>query len=481
LNKGGESMLAASLFKEVFYQSRIPQLVMTLDETKVMVNPAFKQFIGYRDETWKWNSLEDFSHPEDYSVDMKFLQEVIEGQRREYQMEKRFITRAGELRTGDLHVSLIQDQGVSYVLGQVIDITEKKEIEAKKQKSDEKYRLLAENSSDIINLHEPDGTYIYLSPSIHSLGFSPDELMGAHPYDIIHPDDQTKIKELLSSLNEENNVIQVTYRARTSSGEYSWFESVLKAIINPQSGETMNVVSVSRNIDERLLVEEHIKKSEKLAVIGQMAAAVAHEIRNPLTPIKGFLQLCDDKKQYNEDYLQIVVKEISRMEEIITDFLYLAKPQEIVKKPLKINELLNEVVTIVENGVKNKNGTIIIHPFEQKGTVLGCSNGLKQVFFNIIQNAIDAIGQHGRIEIETNSKQNMYVIMVKDDGEGIPKEVFRHLGEPFYSTKEKGTGLGLLISHKIIENHEGKITYESQKETGTIVKICLPIKNSDAQ
>lgn len=472
-------MLAASLFKEVFYQSRIPQLVMTMDESKVMVNPAFKEFIGYKDETWKGNSLEEFSHPEDYEIDMGYLQEVIEGKRREYQMEKRFFTRTGELRTGDLHVSLIQDQGVSYVLGQVIDITEKKEIEVKKQKSDEKYRLLAEHSSDIINLHEPDGTYIYLSPSIHSIGFSPNELVGTHPYDIIHPEDQTKIEELLSSLNKENNVIQVTYRVKSNSGEYSWFESVLKAIIDPESEEIMHVVSVSRNIEERLMVEEHIKKSEKLAVIGQMAAAVAHEIRNPLTPIKGFLQLCDDKKQYNEEYLQIVVKEISRMEEIITDFLYLAKPQVILKKSLNIEDILHEVITIADTGIKSKNGTITLHAGEQTGNVLGCSNGLKQVFFNIIQNAIDAINLNGRIEIETASEDGKYIIIVKDNGDGIPKEVFQHLGEPFYSTKEKGTGLGLLISHKIIENHSGKITYESTEGVGTKVKISLPIQNSD--
>ncbi|OIU71934.1 PAS domain S-box protein [Rossellomorea aquimaris] len=473
-------MLAASLFKEVFYQSRIPQLVMTLDETKVMVNPAFKQFIGYKDETWQWSSLKDFSHPEDYEVDMKFLGEVIEGNRHEYHMEKRFITRTGEIKTGDLHVSLIQDQGVSYVLGQVIDITEKKEIEVKKQKSDEKYRLLAENSSDIINLHEPDGSYIYISPSISSLGFSPDELIGRHPFDIIHPEDQQKIEELLTTLNEANNVIQVTYRVMGSEGDYSWFESVLKAIFDPVTRGILNVVSVSRNIEERRMIEEQIKKSEKLAVIGQMAAAVAHEIRNPLTPIKGFLQLCDDKKQYNEEYLKVVVKEINRMEEIITDFLYLAKPQGILRNSLNIEELLKEVITIVETGIKTKNGVITMNAVEQNVSLYGCPNGMKQVFFNIIQNAIDAISVNGSIEIETAVEGNKFHILIKDDGEGIPQEVFKHLGEPFYSTKEKGTGLGLLISHKIIENHSGSIAYESNYGDGTTVKISLPLQNSDA-
>ncbi|KSU62793.1 hypothetical protein AS034_11875 [[Bacillus] enclensis] len=473
-------MLAASLFKEVFYQSRIPQLVMTLDETKVMVNPAFKQFIGYIDETWPWSSLKDFSHPEDYETDMQYLGEVIEGTRHEYQMEKRFITRTGGIKTGDLHVSLIQDQGVSYVLGQVIDITEKKEIEAKKQKSDEKYRLLAENSSDIINLHEPDGSYIYLSPSISSLGFSPDELVGRHPYDIIHPEDQQKIEELLSSLNEEDHVIQVTYRVKGSEGEYSWFESVLKAIFDPESGEILNIVSVSRNIEERRKIEEQIKKSEKLAVIGQMAAAVAHEIRNPLTPIKGFLQLCDDKKQYNEEYLNIVVKEINRMEEIISDFLFLAKPQGILRNPLNIDELLKEVITIVETGIKSKNVVITMNAIERNVALYGCPNGMKQVLFNIIQNAIDAISVNGSIEIDTAISGNEFEISIKDDGEGIPQEVFKHLGEPFYSTKEKGTGLGLLISHKIIENHSGRIAYVSNHGEGTTVKISLPLQNSDA-
>ncbi|WP_064093409.1 PAS domain-containing sensor histidine kinase [Rossellomorea aquimaris] len=472
-------MFEESVFKEVFYQSRIPQFIMTLNQHKIMYNPAFMHFMGYTEKEWISKPIEEFSHPEDSLINFQYFEQVIKGDCLEYQMEKRFISRDGQIRTGDLHVSLIKEGETPYLLGQVIDITEKKVMEETTQESERKYRLLAEYSSDIINLHEPDGTYLYLSPSIEStLGYEPSSLIGVHPNEIIHPEDIPMIEEKFNSIYQENQAVLITYRARNTSGEYLWFESVLKAILNKETNEIANIVSVSRDIEARLEAEEHLKRSDKLAVLGQMAAAVAHEIRNPLTPIKGFLQLCSDKKQYNENYLDIVITEINRMEDIITDFLHLAKPQESSNEIVNINNLISEVITLVGAQIKEKSGSYYISSESQSFLIRGNENDLKQVFLNILQNAIDAIEVGGSITVTVGKVSDYLRISIKDNGIGIPCEILPHLGEPFYSTKEKGTGLGLLISNKIIENHGGKITFRSEKGIGTEVQIFFPINES---
>lgn len=481
LPKGGENMQLASLFKEVFYQSRTPQIITTLDENETVSNPAFLHFVGYSQEEWENLSIKDISHPDDYNIDYARFQEVINGERKEYQLEKRYICKNGVVKTAELHVSLIHDQNTYYILGQIIDLTEKLEMLKTKQKSEDQYRLIAENSSDIINLHDSDGTYVYLSPSIYSiLGYQPCSLIGKHPYEIIHPDDIPSIEELIHVLHDKNKPLLITYRAMKEDGEYRWIESILKAIVDEETNHILNIISVSRDIEERVKTELNIKKSEKLAVLGQMAAAVAHEIRNPLTPIKGFLQLCYDKKQYNEEYLKIVVDEINRMEAIISDFLHLAKPQECYNDTFNLNTLLAGVVKMVSSKVKSKNTSILYESLLPSLSITGNKNGINQVFFNILQNAIDAVEDEGIILVRDEIADDYIRISIKDNGDGIPCEVLPHLGEPFYSTKEKGTGMGLLISHKIIENHGGKITFHTQKGSGTEVHIDLPYKKTDS-
>ncbi|WP_052352984.1 PAS domain S-box protein [Neobacillus dielmonensis] len=470
-------MLHSSLFKEVFFQSRIPQLIGRSDLSFIQYNPAFCEFTGYTVEELASLSMASISHPEDQCLDDMLFSEVLQGERNEYQLEKRYIHKSGSIKTGILTVSRVCDSytGEEFLLGQILDITEKRQLENVMMQRENIYRLLAEHSSDMIILHDVDFSFLYISPSVKSvLGYEPEDMIGKNPFHIIHPEDVKAIFLQLRELSSENNSMLFTYRCQKKDGTYIWLESTVKVLYHPKTGELREIVSVSRDIQIRLETQEKVRKSEKLAVVGQMAAAVAHEIRNPLTPIKGFLQLFNSEKKLNPEYLPIILDELQRVEGIISEFLSIAKPHSTKTAYIDVNNLLEQVIKLMQTEALMKNKNIYLYTNPEIPMIQGDPHSLKQVFVNVIQNALDAIGERGQVEVRIIVEQAGILIEITDNGCGIPKERLSKLGEPFYSTKEKGTGLGLMTSFRIIESHNGRITIDSEPGAGTNVSIWLP-------
>jgi two-component system sporulation sensor kinase A len=231
-----------------------------------------------------------------------------------------------------------------------------------------------------------------------------------------------------------------------------------------------------RDITAWKIAQEHLQNSEKLSVAGQLAAGIAHEIRNPITSIKGFIQLMKSGIGEKQKYFDIMSSEIERIEFILSELLILAKPQSIKYERKDIRVLLSQVMTLLDTQAILNNIEFSAE-FKPGVTHLYCDeNQLKQVFINFIKNSIESMPKGGRITIEINSENDQeMLIRLYDQGCGIPKEVLSKLGQPFYTTKEKGTGLGFMVSKKIIENHSGKINVESEVNKGTMIEITLPV------
>ncbi|MBD8067876.1 PAS domain S-box protein [Bacillus sp. PS06] len=472
-------MLNSNLFKNIFFQSKLPQLISTVDLKCVEINHAFTTFLGYTKSELDSVTLQDFSNAEDFERDWELLQQLLNGQIAEYEMVKKYYHKNGNIKVGRLIVSMIQDEACNerYILGQVYDLTEKVEIEENVKRSEEKYRLLAENSSDMINLHEVDGTYLYVSPSIKlTLGYEADELIGKLPYEFIHPDDQKEVRDVHEMVLKDKPAIISTYRMKKKDGTFIWIESTIKSVYNKEETQT-RLISVSRDIQQRIETNELLRKSEKLAVVGQMAAAVAHEIRNPLTPIKGFMQVAHAGAELNKEYTKIVLDEIERIEGIIAEFLSIAKPHSEKKEFISVDQLISQVIQLINPQAMLENK--VINCINQKpirdGIILGDSSSLKQVFINILQNALDASNEKGKIDVVISYDEQTLSIKIVDEGIGIPSERLSKIGEPFYSTKEKGTGLGLMTCYRIIEHHKGSIHFESKVGQGTSVNVTLPL------
>lgn len=471
-------MVRSELFREVFEQSNVPQMLTTLDFTTTIENKAFYHFIGYTKVEWDTMTIKDISHPEDYEMDVHLMQEVLCGQRSHYQIEKRYFHKSGMQLLGTLNVSLISDPETKerYLFAQILDVTEKYLINESLRNSEKKYRLLAEHSSDMIMLHDESGNYQYISPSFKTiLGYEPSQLIGGSPYDFIHPEDIPLVNKHHQLVTSKTIMPLVSYRVRKSDQTYIWIETSIKGVFDEETGELTELISVSRDIQQRMETNELLRKSERLAVVGRMAAAVAHEIRNPLTPIKGFITLLAKTKEYNPLFIEVILSEIRRIETIITEFLSMAKPNTRKTSVILIDQLVDQVVNLIQTEalMENKQITVQIDAIPR---IVGDENSIKQALLNVLRNALESLEEQGTIAITIFIEEGFVCIKIQDNGCGISQDRLARIGEPFYSTKEKGTGLGLMTSFNIIDNHHGTIEIESEEGKGTIVKIYLPIK-----
>ncbi|SEM94402.1 Signal transduction histidine kinase [Mesobacillus persicus] len=219
---------------------------------------------------------------------------------------------------------------------------------------------------------------------------------------------------------------------------------------------------------------EDAKQKEKLAVVGQMAASIAHEIKNPLSALKGFTQLQQERDKQNENYYPIMLNEIDRINLIVSDLLILGKPTGATKSYASIEEILSYVVSINEPQA-SRQSIAIRTEIEEGLPYLYCDeNQMKQVFLNLIKNSIESMMDGGNIDIKAKLIENQFIISVQDEGEGIPHEQIEKLGEPFYTSKPNGTGLGLMVTKKILEEHNGKLDISSSPKKGTRVTVVIP-------
>ncbi|MDG5787478.1 ATP-binding protein [Evansella sp. AB-P1] len=222
--------------------------------------------------------------------------------------------------------------------------------------------------------------------------------------------------------------------------------------------------------------ERKLQHSEQLSVIGELAAGIAHEIRNPLTSIMGFLQLMDEKDESTKTYKEIMATELNRINLIVNELLLLSKPKEFEFETKNLVEIIETVVTIANTQAILYNIQIEVdcHKNAENVTINCEENKLKQVFLNLLKNGIEAMSKAGKIVIRIKKSNNVVHISFIDQGLGIPKEKISNLGKQFYTTKSEGTGLGLMISMNIIKEHNGELKISSEEGVGTEMKVILP-------
>lgn len=387
---------------------------------------------------------------------------------------------SGEIKTFDtIKVPLFNTDGSRKAL--VVkgrDITERKVAEKKLKESQQQYKSLFEYNPDMVYMVDLRGTITQLNPGFEIIsGYKKEEYIGKPIYQLILKEDRKKVMGSFYELIGNGTPSLFEVRMQHKDGK----TVILNCTSVPMiiDDKLIGVIGYGRDITKIKETEEHLRKTEKLSIVGELAASVAHEIRNPLTSIKGFIQLLQKEDKGNKKYYEIILTELDRINEIVSELLVLAKPQEVMFKKGNIVHLLNDVKSLLEAQANLHSVEMSIDVSDEIPLIDCDPNQLKQLFINVIKNAIEASNTAGTVRIRVVRKDdNNILVSVEDTGCGISEDCIKRLGEPFYSYKEKGTGLGLTVCYKIIEAHRGKITFTSLLGKGTTVDIVTPISSN---
>lgn len=232
-----------------------------------------------------------------------------------------------------------------------------------------------------------------------------------------------------------------------------------------------------KQADMILEIEDQLRRADRLTAMGELSAGMAHEIRNPLGSIRGTAEILRDafppEDRYSE-FTQILIDEVDRLNQVLEDFLRFAQPEKGEQPCFPPDTVLQEVLQLT-NQQSRKNGIEVRYQSQALPEVCGDSGQFKQVFLNLVLNALQAMNRGGRLEIVTDQNGDQVEIFFKDNGCGIPKADLDRIFNPFYTTKDDGTGLGLAITHRIIHNHGGSISVKSVVGQGTEFALSLPL------
>ncbi|WP_051556373.1 PAS domain S-box protein [Alkalihalobacterium bogoriense] len=462
----------AAHYHSLFEHNSDIVLLLGLDATIISGNTRVKEILGYSPSEYTNEPFYKIVHEDDISLVLDAFHKSKQGEYVEYEIQ---------LQRKDKQFIYLHVKNIPMIIGNEIkgvysiskDITKRKKDELLLKQSEAHHRLLVQNSQDTIAI--TDGvSWLYINPAGVRLfkAQTEDEILGRAIYDFLHADYHEQCKKRVKRILKGTVVETVEQEWHTIKGDI--VETEVTGIPTLFHGEKA-VQVIIRDISDRKKAERLMLQTEKLSMAGQLAAGIAHEIRNPLTAIKGFVQLMKPAERQHEKYYDIILTEMNRIELIVNELLILSKPHEPFLHEQNMNQLLYEIITLLETHAIMQNIALKADLPKEPLYFYGDGNQIKQVFINIIKNAIEVMPDGGKITITATTKENHIIVDVNDEGCGIPPKKMKNIGTPFYTTKENGTGLGLATTYKIIEAHQGKITVQSEVNVGSTFTVILPL------
>jgi two-component system, cell cycle sensor histidine kinase and response regulator CckA len=399
----------------------------------------------------------------------------------------------GRLFPLEMSVNRVPMDGPPILTGFLRDITERKQFEEALRRSEEHFRSLIENSSDVIAIVKEQGRFAYVSHTVQRiLSYRPEDLMQRSVFDLVHPDDHNEVKQALDrALRQPEKATAVQFRCRHADGTWRVLEAIgiLRKDPSGQSGIFVN----ARDITERRQLEDQLRQAQKMESVGQLAGGVAHDFNNILTVIQGHASLLTSSTGLTlnqRNSLEQITLGADRAANLTRQLLTFSRKQMLQPRHLDLNEVVNHLAKMLQR-MLGEDVALHLHFQRDLPTVRVDQGMLEQILMNLAVNSRDAMPRGGQLIINTRLAQvdssglpphasgapGPYVVLsVGDTGSGIAPEHLPHIFEPFYTTKDigKGTGLGLATVYGIVHQHHGWITVDSEPKRGTVFQIFLP-------
>jgi len=332
-----------------------------------------------------------------------------------------------------------------------------------------------ESISDMVYFTDHEQTIKRVNQAvINKIGIPEEEIIGSKCYEIFHGKDHP----WEACPHHKSMETKRSHVGEIEDPHLGGTFVVSNSPIFDSAGNFVGTVHISRDITELRNLRERVIHSERMAALGELAARVAHEIRNPLISIGGFARRLEKKLSGDiQEYAKIIVNEVSRLENILKEILGFVKTARINKCRVDINELMNEIADFIVPTMDEKNNSILREMSDDTLIAVIDPDKIKEAIINIFTNAAQAT-EHGTLTVRTWQENDEAVIELVDTGHGIQDEDLKNIFNPFFTTKSQGTGLGLAVTHNIIQEHNGKIKVDSEWGGGTAFRIYLPLETS---
>lgn len=460
------------------------------------LNEQWKKVTGFNISESLETNIFDYFEPNEKQILKVFLSE---GHKENKSIEIPIVTKKGTKLWVLLLLSAQTDihSEMDVLIGSITNINDKIEIKNKLTVSEQQYKFIAENTSDLIMQHQTDGKMTYISSSVKEiLGYDPKFLIGKDPYDFIHPNDIPTIKKQHHNILELKKEI-LTLRFKNVKNQYTWLETYAKLIID-NSDNIIGIQTSSRDITDRIKAQEEMKQAfEKERELNELKSGfvsmASHQFRTPLTVIYSNIELleykvnCLDFKIKNDIAIvsQRIISEVDRMTELMNNILifgtYESGDIKKITKEIDFNLFLKHIIkTYFSNERDGRQIKLTSIGIQKK--VVSDEQLLIHIITNIVSNAFKYSPLAPSPKLIVEYFQNEVVIAVEDFGIGIPKSDMQHLFRSFYRASNtntfKGSGLGLVIAKQFTELLQGKIIIKSQENKGTKVTLIFPYEQN---